>query len=284
MTINKRKQLLIDFLKDYPPAFNQVTLKVIHTEALKQGLIGKSVHLGAFEERITNNYQIYDEINILKHKVLHKKDLNMYEILSYMNTKSYLSHYTSMSILGLTDQLPKDIYVTIPQKRKTEPCVLTQDEIDNSYSKPFIRTENIYNNNVLILNTMDNSDGHFQSIKHEIYGEIRLSDYEKTLIDITIRPEYSGGIYEILEAYRRCSKKISGNDLLKKLRDQNYIYPYHQVIGFYMELSGGYSKSVIRGLKTFGLDRDFYLMKGLKKENCLYDDNWKIYYPKDFKP
>jgi hypothetical protein len=282
--VSKRKQSLEDFFAICPPAFNEAFLKVKYLEAIEKGLIGKTVQFSSFKHRITDQYQIYEEAKIDKYVIYHKKGLKIHEILSYMNENSYLSYYTAMNILGLTDQVPKEIFVTLPQKRKAKEVTLTQSDIDQSFSKPFIKSQNIITfndlNNIYILHTMDN----YKEKCHEtssIYGFVRTSSYEKTLIDITVRPEYSGGIYEVIEAYRRASFLISGSDLTSILRKQSYIYPYHQAIGFYMDLAGGYSKSVIRSLKNFQLNRDFYLFKGLKKEDSFYNENWKIFYPKD---
>ena len=38
-------------------------------------------------------------------------------------------------------------------------------------------------------------------------GKIRLTNIERTLIDIAVRPVYSGGVFEVLKAYRLAKDK-----------------------------------------------------------------------------
>ncbi|OGR95314.1 MAG: hypothetical protein A2902_05485 [Elusimicrobia bacterium RIFCSPLOWO2_01_FULL_64_13] len=64
---------------------------------------------------------------------------------------------------------------------------------------------------------------------------------------------------------------------LKKL---NYIYPYHQVIGFYMQKAGGYDTSQIDLLRSPGMDYDFYIAYGMRETE--YIKEWRLHVPKGF--
>jgi hypothetical protein len=70
------------------------------------------------------------------------------------------------------------------------------------------------------------------------------------------------------------TEKLKG--LLKKL---DYVYPYHQAIGFYMERAG-YSRKLCGQLREFGLPYDFYLVNGMADVD--YNDSWRLFYPKGF--
>ena len=95
--------------------------------------------------------------------------------------------------------------------------------------------------------------------------KIRVTDIERTLIDVTVRPIYAGGVFEVL--------KLAAT--LKKL---DYIYPYHQAVGFYLERAGVYRESSISLLKKFGFKYDFYLMHQIKEKE--YSKKWRLYFPK----
>ena len=41
---------------------------------------------------------------------------------------------------------------------------------------------------------------------------VRVTDLERTLIDIAVRPEYAGGVYEVLNVYRLAKGKVSANN------------------------------------------------------------------------
>ena len=50
-----------------------------------------------------------------------------------------------------------------------------------------------------------------------------VTGVERTLIDATVRPVYSGGINEVLTAFSRASKMVSINKLVAMLKKINYI-------------------------------------------------------------
>jgi hypothetical protein len=110
--------------------------------------------------------------------------------------------------------------------------------------------------------------------------QIAITDIERTLIDITVRPAYAGGVKSVLEAYRSVQSKISIPKLSTTLRALNYIYPYHQSVGFYMETAGNYSLEDIQELLNYkAFDYDFYL--DYEMQSPAYSNRWKIYYPQD---
>ena len=112
-------------------------------------------------------------------------------------------------------------------------------------------------------------------------GVISVTDIERTLIDIVVRPVYSGGVSEVLKAYRVAKERgVSINKLCSRLKELNYIYPYHQAIGFYLEKAGVYSESQIRLLEKFEIKYDFYLAHQMKETE--FSEKWRLFYPKGF--
>jgi predicted transcriptional regulator of viral defense system len=109
---------------------------------------------------------------------------------------------------------------------------------------------------------------------------IRVTDVERTLIDSTVRPVYAGGVFEVLNAYRLARPRVSVNKLAATLKKLDYIYPYHQVIGFYLEKTGVYKETSIALLQKFDFKYDFYLTHGMKE--TAYSEKWRLYFPKGF--
>jgi hypothetical protein len=99
------------------------------------------------------------------------------------------------------------------------------------------------------------------------------------LIDITVRPTYGGGIFQVLEAYRTAKERLSTNRLLATLKKLDYVYPYHQAIGFLMERAG-YEERRYGLLRQPGLKYDFYLSHGMKDPE--YSKPWRLFYPRGF--
>ena len=93
-----------------------------------------------------------------------------------------------------------------------------------------------------------------------------------------IRPVYSGGVSEVQKAYKLAKEKISIKKLISILWAINYIYPYLQVIGFYLQRAG-VGKSELKGLKEMEMKYNFYLNYGMASP--LYSKEWKLLYPKN---
>ena len=110
-------------------------------------------------------------------------------------------------------------------------------------------------------------------------GRLRFTSLERTLIDIAVRPIYSGGISEVAKAYRFAQERVSVNVLAATLDKLNYVYPYHQAIGFYLERAG-YKPTQLDLLRRFPMKFDFYLMHGMKETQYVKD--WRLHIPKDF--
>ena len=110
-------------------------------------------------------------------------------------------------------------------------------------------------------------------------ANLRVTKLERTLIDLTVRPVYGGGVGSVLEAFERAKDKVSVGTLVATLRELQYVYPYHQAIGFYMERAG-YPERALERLVEFGLHFDFYLAHGLKETEL--DNRWRLHIPKGF--
>ena len=107
---------------------------------------------------------------------------------------------------------------------------------------------------------------------------LRITNIERTLIDIAVRPFYAGGVFEVTEAYRRACGKFKVADLVEMLHELAYTYPYRQAIGFYMDRSGSYSEDELKLLMEPGFEYNFYLTHQIKNPD--YSDRWRLFFPK----
>jgi predicted transcriptional regulator of viral defense system len=107
--------------------------------------------------------------------------------------------------------------------------------------------------------------------------KIRLTNVERTLIDITVRPGYAGGVFEVLKAFRNAKGKVSINKLTAMLKTLGYVYPYHQAIGFYLDRAGVYDESSIRLLRKIEMSHDFYLAHAMNDPE--YSKDWRLFFP-----
>jgi len=205
-----------------------------------------------------------------------------YAVAATLAPQAYLSHGAAVLLHGLSDQLPRTICVSreqSPQFRKAD--TLTQGGIDKAFLQPE-RVSNAlftYDNFQFVLLHGKNT-GRLE-VGAIMYGREQLSvtKLERTLIDITVRPAYAGGVYQVLEAYRRAQPDMSTSILLATLKKLDYIYPYHQAIGFYMQ-QAGYKPEQYERLRGLGLNHDFYLAHGLRERE--FDSAWRLHFPKGF--
>ena len=207
-------------------------------------------------------------------------DISVFELALSIKKNSYLTHYTASSLHGLTEQIPKVIYVNFEQPQNNRHKVeLIQENIDKAFSKAQRQSQNIaiFNDyRICLLNGKFTSGLGVTKLSQE--EKISVTNLERTLIDITVRPSYSGGVFEVLGAYRRVKGAVSVNKLTAMLKKLEYLYPYHQSIGFYLEKAGVYTESQIKLLKQFDVRYDFYLAHQMKETE--YSTEWRVYYPK----
>ncbi|UAY55718.1 type IV toxin-antitoxin system AbiEi family antitoxin domain-containing protein [Arachidicoccus terrestris] len=226
------------------------------------------------ENNILSRTVIEFNSNIRKEKFLEGEPSTL-QIASSLINRSYLSHFTAVFLHGLTTQVPKTVYISFEQSEKVFDRNLTQTAIDSAFSKPQRRsgvTATYKDYTFLLHNGMyTNRTGVFVS------EGLPITNIERTLIDIAVRPAYAGGVDSVLEVYKKAISRISINKLVATLDKLNFIYPYHQAIGFYLERAGLIEKK-LEPLKEKEKNFDFYLTYAMMEKE--YDETWRIYYPK----
>lgn len=206
-----------------------------------------------------------------------------YQVALSLKTRGFLSHYTAVTFHGLSDQIPKTIFVNEeqPPKRVDLPD-LTQENIDYAYQRPERHSNNVGtfgDYTICLLQSMGAEEAGVVNYQDPITGQIRITDLERTLLDIAIKPDNAGGVYEVMEAYRRAGGHASVNRLAALLHKADYIYPYHQVIGFYLQRSGVYPETLISIFREKPQNFRFYLTRQLQDPRL--DLEWNLYVPKN---
>jgi hypothetical protein len=207
------------------------------------------------------------------------KQASAYEIAVSMKRDAYLCQATAMLLHGLTEQIPSRIYVNGEQSSKPSSGHLTQEGINRAFAGKQRESQFIFkfgDSEALLL--WGKNTGQLGVVDLEYSGAtLRATGLERTLIDIAVRPSYAGGVFRVLEAYRAAKDRVSVGTLVATLKKIDYVYPYHQAIGFYMQ-KAGYSRSRYSRLMSIGLKYDFYLAYGLKDKK--YDPDWRLFFPK----
>src|SRR3989344_6583508 len=141
-----------------------------------------------------NKTKAYNLIKSLKKKEAIKntgkgffviKRTNEYSIATILNHPSYISFWSALNYYGLSDQMPKKIFLATTK-----------------YSREI-------NNFKYITLSKKRFFG------YKMISEVVIADKEKAIIDSLLFPKYAGGIVEIKECLKNALKDLDVNKLIK---------------------------------------------------------------------
>ncbi len=206
----------------------------------------------------------------------------IYEIAVSLRPRSYISHYTAMFLHGLTEQIPKTIYVTFERRHKATVLSreLSQMRIDRAFQKEERRSSaKVICDGYQIVFIESGQDNHVGVLPYEFEDGIvvPVTNVERLLIDGIVRPGYSGGVPEVLKAYQNVVDIAQVSKIKAYLKKLDFIYPYAQAVGFCLEYAKFSEKQleIIEEIcpKVF----KFYLTRQMQRTK--YSPRWMLYYP-----
>lgn len=208
-----------------------------------------------------------------------KIDADIYDLAAAVSRSSYFSFYTAISIHGLTLQLPKHLYMTNERKSLIRISnSLQQENIDAAFSKRPRQTSNvrsILNFQLHLINGQSNNRLGVVPFRDCYY----VTDVERTIIDSVVRPFYAGGVTQIFEAIVNAKNIIDIDKLVYYYKQMNFIYPYFQAIGFYLDRAGYDNNALAPFLKMRQVHK-FYLTYNMRFTE--FDPRWNLFYPRGF--
>jgi hypothetical protein len=215
-------------------------------------------------------------------------DIPIPEVMLSLKPHCHFSHYTAVQIHGLTEQVPKTAYLNFEQPLASNSTgELSQGSIDAAFKRRVRVTSYIAETDDFRVCLINGKNTGYLGVQDDVPSQnydrripnLRVTNVERTLIDIAVRPVYSGGVDEVLKAYRLAQEKVSVNRLAAMLQKLGYIYPYHQVVGFYLERAG-YRSHLLDLLRRFPMQFDFYLTHQMHETD--YVAAWRLHVPKGF--
>jgi hypothetical protein len=205
------------------------------------------------------------------------------EIAATLASKGYFCHATAATLHGLLTYNPETIYLNKEQSAKPAPDgPLSEEGIERAFSKKQRTTRDVYTwetTRVALLS--GKQSGGLGVQQHLLPGSrqtIDVTGIERTLIDLTVRPDYTGGPLQVLEAFKKSQGRFSIDQLLEILASLAYRYPYHQAVGFYMQRAG-YPENDLAKLRALGTVVDFYVGYEIAERD--FDTTWRVHFPKN---
>ena len=212
-----------------------------------------------------------------------KPNVPMLAVLQSLRHDSYYTHASAMQVHGIMSEAVKDIYLNFEQPEHQRGDLPEQSRIDAAFKGNPRRTNNVIHResgDITMLNGMQTGslgvEEQYVSMLDAEPAAIRVTNLERTLIDITLRPYYAGGVEEVLLAFQRARDRVKVTQLVRYLTKLNYVYPFHQAIGWYMQKSG-YSDKQLKSLRLLPKHRRFYLTH--KMQAPVLDEAWQIFVP-----
>ena len=212
------------------------------------------------------------------------KSISDYSLLLSLSSSSYFSHLTAAYLNHLTNEEPKTVYVNTEQSRKNNYInELEQLSIDTAFKNAARTSKNMIKLNgktIYHLNSKySNCLGVISSNRILKNEELKFTDLERTLIDITVRSQYAGDVKNVLALFKNAAADINIDKIVTYLKKLKYAYPYHQSLGFYLQRAG-IDEIKLKDFKGMNMEFYFYLCNEI--EEPAYSKEWKLYYPASF--
>lgn len=220
-------------------------------------------------------------------------DLPLLETLLGFVENSYYSHHTALRIHGLTEQVPKTIYLNQERSKHStsRDAAFTpyeQHAIDDAFRRPPRASKNeveLPQEGVRVVMLAGSYQAGLGITRGDVnYGgsrplNLRYTNLERTMIDIVVRPFYAGGVFEVAKAFENAKGQLSVNTMAAMLKRMRFGYPYRQSIGYYLERAN-YAGNLIDLFRKLPMERDFYLTHNI--ESLSYNSRWRLYIPEGF--
>lgn len=205
---------------------------------------------------------------------------NPYSLGASLRSGAYLSHASAVFLHGLTQEVPKTIYVNKEQSEKpSDPSSLTQESLDRAFQNKQRVSTYVFvhkDHRFLLLSGKHTNRLEVANLQIEGGATVPVTKVERTLIDITVRSLYAGGVFEVAKAFVAARERVSVSTLVATLKKLEYVYPYHQAIGYYMERAG-FSQNQLERVRSLGLDYRFYLANNLHAPRLV--PQWNLWVP-----
>jgi hypothetical protein len=153
-----------------------------------------------------------------------KPHVPMLEVLQSIKPNSYYTHASATQVHGIMSKPVENIYLNFEQSPHERSILPEQSRIDAAFKSNPRQTNKVIEwegRKMTMTNGMYTGQlgvvERYVKVLDKEPANIRLTDLERTLIDSTVRPYYSGGVEEVLRAFERARDSIDATKLANYL-------------------------------------------------------------------
>ncbi|WP_148571795.1 hypothetical protein [Aliarcobacter cryaerophilus] len=250
---------ILDELKEKNLVSNSLSQNDFYLKLLYDGLISHTITIRDVEKiRYTLN-----------------KEFNIYDFVYSLERNGFFSMFTSLNIQGFTNFRDNFIFISKERMQRVNFSSknITQEAIDKAFSNKPRKTKaynTIYNYNIVMLESNNT-----QGVGIINYNGYKVSSINRAFVEIISNIQYSKTPYDVIWEFRQLKDKLDINEIFKIIEKFDFIYPYYQLAGYYLEKIGFLKEELSRFFNN-KTNLIFYTMKN--KTNYDLDEYWGIKY------
>lgn len=259
--------------------YSSKELRILMNKLKDDGYIAKSLNFNTFYNRLVENGLKQEIVTINENNIVRyffNKNLDIFQKSLALKKGSFLSMSTALNYQELSTFSDNFIYISKEQPDKYiqfEKNNLTQEKINIAFKKDYRRTKSfgkIEDKYVVLLSPK--YTGNYGVIK---YKGVMVSSINRALVEMIVNIQYFKSSQKIIEAFKPIKNKIMLEKVYNVVENFDFIYPYYQCVGFYLEKIG-FNKDELKSFTHKISTYDFYTEKNLSSYS--YDEFWKMYY------
>lgn len=271
----KNKQIIIEKLEQ-KELFNRNQLYKLVNDLKLDNLIPQTISFTKiydfFVELGLKTYVLLINDSTIERYSMHD-DIKSYQFAISIKPKSFFSMTTSLFLQGYIE--PNNFifvsYELLPKHIEHEE--LTQTAIDEAYKKPYRITHNygqFEKDNIVLLSPKNTNQ----------YGVIEFNGYKmssinRCFVEMTVNVQYFKSSLHIIEIFKPLKNVLNINQILLIIEKFDFIYPYYQLFGYFLEQIG-FIKNELSFFKQKVGKLKFYTDK--QQETYFYNKYWQVYF------
>lgn len=214
-------------------------------------------------------------------------EIDVYELATSVLPNGYFCNLTAIYHHSLTKQVPNSVYwcheKLVPNKRRSAEK-LSEARIRSAFVKPKRYTSFVIQHkahNILVIAGTRGFDHGVEKVLHKhspCPTGSRITCLERTLIDAVVSPQYNGGLTSLCDYFRAARQRVDIARMLDIYRKMDFVYPYAQSLGFFLEHCG--MQSHAQELRSVYPPRHRFYVDHGAKTTWAYSERWMVFYPK----